>query len=141
MGGPSVCLRQRSAKWSFFRPGGSFGVRSNLGVSEDGEGREGGRGGKFLNGVRTLHGWEEGETSKGRESSKEEASVTFGSATSMKIYRAEKKSWYGVARNFFLLLLNFSAWPCLALPGCCLAKFAKTFSQLCKIKALINRLF
>ena len=29
------------------------------------------------------------------------------------IYRAEKKSWYVVARNFFLLLLNFSAWPCL----------------------------
>ena len=28
-------------------------------------------------------------------------------------YRAEKKSWYVVARNFFLLLLNFSAWPCL----------------------------
>ena len=22
-----------------------------------------------------------------------------------------KKSWYAVARNFFLLLLNFSAWP------------------------------
>ena len=30
-----------------------------------------------------------------------------------KHYRAEKKSWYVVARNFFLLLLNFSAWPCL----------------------------
>ena len=30
------------------------------------------------------------------------------------MYRAEKKSWYVVARNFFLLLLNFSAWPCLA---------------------------
>ena len=29
------------------------------------------------------------------------------------MYRAEKKSWYVVARNFFLLLLNFSAWPCL----------------------------
>ena len=29
------------------------------------------------------------------------------------LYRAEKKSWYMVARNFFLLLLNFSAWPCL----------------------------
>ena len=29
------------------------------------------------------------------------------------IYRAEKKSWYVVARSFFLLLLNFSAWPCL----------------------------
>ena len=28
-------------------------------------------------------------------------------------YRAEKKSWYVVARNFFLLLLNCSAWPCL----------------------------
>ena len=28
-------------------------------------------------------------------------------------YRAEKKSWYVVARKFFLLLLNFSAWPCL----------------------------
>ena len=28
-------------------------------------------------------------------------------------YRVEKKSWYVVARNFFLLLLNFSAWPCL----------------------------
>ena len=29
------------------------------------------------------------------------------------VYRGEKKSWYVVARNFFLLLLNFSAWPCL----------------------------
>ena len=29
------------------------------------------------------------------------------------LYRAEKKSWYVVARNFFLLLLNFSARPCL----------------------------
>ena len=28
-------------------------------------------------------------------------------------YRAEKKSWYVVARNLFLLLLNFSAWLCL----------------------------
>ena len=28
-------------------------------------------------------------------------------------YRAEKKSWYVVARNFFLLLLNLSAWSCL----------------------------
>ena len=28
-------------------------------------------------------------------------------------YRAEKKSWYVVARNVFLLLLNLSAWPCL----------------------------
>ena len=27
------------------------------------------------------------------------------------MYRAEKKSWYVVARNFFLLLFNFSAWP------------------------------
>ena len=26
------------------------------------------------------------------------------------MYRAEKKSWYVVARNFFLRLLNFSAW-------------------------------
>ena len=26
-------------------------------------------------------------------------------------YRAEKKSWFVVARNFFLLLLNLSAWP------------------------------
>ena len=37
------------------------------------------------------------------------------------------KSWYVVARNFFLLLLEFSAWPCLGpasqdlqtLPGLC----------------------
>ena len=28
-------------------------------------------------------------------------------------YRADKNSWYVVARNSFLLLLNFSAWPCL----------------------------
>ena len=39
-----------------------------------------------------------------------EAIVTLGWII---IYRAEKKSWYVVARNFFLLLLNFSAWPCL----------------------------
>ena len=31
----------------------------------------------------------------------------------MVLYRAEKKSWYVVARNVYLLLLNFSAWPCL----------------------------
>ena len=31
----------------------------------------------------------------------------------LRTYRAEKKSWYVVARSFFLLLLNFSAWPCL----------------------------
>ena len=30
------------------------------------------------------------------------------------VYRARKKGLYVVARNFFLLLLNFSAWPCLA---------------------------
>ena len=30
------------------------------------------------------------------------------------VYIAEKKSWYVVARNIFLLLLNFSAWPFLA---------------------------
>ena len=29
------------------------------------------------------------------------------------LYRAEKKSWYVVAGNFFLLFHNFSAWPCL----------------------------
>ena len=29
-------------------------------------------------------------------------------------YRAEKKGWYVVARYFFLPLLSFSAWPCLA---------------------------
>ena len=37
-------------------------------------------------------------------------------------YRAAKKSLYVVARNF-----------CLALPGCCLAKHTKTFSQLCTL--------
>ena len=30
------------------------------------------------------------------------------------MYRAEKKGWYVVARYFFLALLSFSAWPCLA---------------------------
>ena len=30
------------------------------------------------------------------------------------VYKAEKKSWYVVARFFFLALLSFSAWPCLA---------------------------
>ena len=29
------------------------------------------------------------------------------------IYRARNKGLYVVARNFFLLLLNCSAWPCL----------------------------
>ena len=29
-------------------------------------------------------------------------------------YRARKKGLYVVARNFFLILLNFSAWTCLA---------------------------
>ena len=31
----------------------------------------------------------------------------------MGIYRDRLKGMYVVARNFFLLLLNFSAWPCL----------------------------
>ena len=38
-----------------------------------------------------------------------------GSVTDIKnakIYRAEKKSWYMVARYFFLALLSFSVWPC-----------------------------
>ena len=30
------------------------------------------------------------------------------------MYRDRLKGWYVVARNFFLLLLNCSAWPCLA---------------------------
>ena len=30
------------------------------------------------------------------------------------LYRAEKNGWYVVARYFFLALLSFSAWPCLA---------------------------
>jgi len=30
------------------------------------------------------------------------------------MYRAPGKGLYVVARNFFLLLLNCSAWPCLA---------------------------
>ena len=30
------------------------------------------------------------------------------------IYRDRRKGLYVVARNFILLLLNFSAWPCLA---------------------------
>ena len=38
-------------------------------------------------------------------------------------YRAEKKSWYVVARNFFLLLINFSAWPAWVL----LSKICKDF--------------
>ena len=29
------------------------------------------------------------------------------------LYRAEKKSWHMVARNFSQLSLNFSSWPCL----------------------------
>ena len=30
------------------------------------------------------------------------------------MYRDEKNGWYMVARYFFLALLSFSAWPCLA---------------------------
>ena len=37
----------------------------------------------------------------------------FELAVYIYMYRAEKKSLYVVARNPFLLLLNFSAWPCL----------------------------
>ena len=29
------------------------------------------------------------------------------------LYRGGNKGLYVVARNFFLVLLNFSAWPCL----------------------------
>ena len=38
----------------------------------------------------------------------------FGIPTEDNLYRAEKKGWYMVARYFFLVLLSFSAWPCLA---------------------------
>ena len=31
----------------------------------------------------------------------------------MSPYRDRLKKWYMVARNAFLLLLDFSAWPCL----------------------------
>ena len=39
--------------------------------------------------------------------------LLFNGCNVANLYRAEKKSWYVVARNFFLLLLHFSAWPCL----------------------------
>ena len=41
----------------------------------------------------------------------------------MAVYRAEKKSWYVVARNVFLLLLNFLPGPAWVL----LSKICKDF--------------
>ena len=41
-------------------------------------------------------------------------SSTRSHGESRTIYRARKKGLHVVARNFFLLLLNCSAWPCLA---------------------------
>ena len=32
----------------------------------------------------------------------------------IQVYKDLLKGWYVVARNFFLLLLNCSGWPCLA---------------------------
>ena len=46
------------------------------------------------------------------------------------LYRDRLKGLYVVARNFFLLLLNFS---CLALPGCCLTKSASLYSGPCSV--------
>ena len=55
--------------------------------------------------------------------------ITLGKALCLlKEKRAGKKSLYVVARNRLLLLLNIF---CLALPGCCLTKYTKTFSRLC----------
>ena len=44
--------------------------------------------------------------------------VTLETGRTGNKYRAPGKSVYVVARNFFLLLLNCSSWPCLAV-GCC----------------------
>ena len=41
-------------------------------------------------------------------------SLSLGAKILHCMYRAEKKGWYVVARYFFLALLSFSAWPCLA---------------------------
>ena len=37
----------------------------------------------------------------------------IGIGASLQLYRGVNKGLYVVARNFFLLLLNCSAWPCL----------------------------
>ena len=46
----------------------------------------------------------------------------------MLLYRGGNKGLYVVARNFFLLLLNCSAWPCL---GPCLARQTNLYFPLC----------
>ena len=52
--------------------------------------------------------------------------------TSSVMYRGGNKCLYVVAINFFLLLLNFSSWPCLGpAAGLLLNKICKDFSQLC----------
>ena len=47
------------------------------------------------------------------------------------MYRDSLKGWYVVERYFVLALLRFSAWPCPAMPGCSLAKFAILLVHLC----------
>ena len=51
-----------------------------------------------------------GETRVGH--SERESGTWF--PTEEKEYRDQLKKWYVVARNFFLLFLDFSAWPCFA---------------------------
>ena len=42
----------------------------------------------------------------------EGGTAIFRKISSLKIYRDRLKRWFVVARNFFLLLRDFSAWPC-----------------------------
>ena len=59
-----------------------------------------------------IYGLERGERDR-REKSEERAAKRLEFKPKVRIYRAEKKGWYVVARYFFLALLSFSAWPCL----------------------------
>ena len=67
------------------------------------------RTGDVITAVRQMEGgWWEG-TSKGKRGLFPDNFVKVRQK-----YRDRLKGLYVVARNFFLLLLNFSAWPCLA---------------------------
>ena len=56
-----------------------------------------------------THGW--GKTRYVKATEPDENLITMP-GESMCMYRGENKGLYVVARNFLLLLLNCSAWPC-----------------------------
>ena len=60
-----------------------------------------------------LSGPGEEERKEGVNRRTDELIIHLKPSASNRLYREANKGLYVVARNFFLLLLNYSAWPCL----------------------------